>query len=81
MNYEEFLESKKKLILPTGKIVKPESVHKMLFEFQRDIVVWAVKPRSRLRTLKLNATRNRKRSYCRESAVLSVERIAFENGY
>ena len=43
MNYEEFLESKKKLILPTGKIVKPESVHKMLFEFQRDIVVWAVK--------------------------------------
>ena len=43
MNYEEFLESKKKLILPTGKIVKPESVHKILFEFQRDIVVWAVK--------------------------------------
>ena len=31
MNYEEFLESKKKLILPTGKIIEPESVHKILF--------------------------------------------------
>jgi len=43
MIYEEFLESKKKLILPTGKIVSPDTVHKKLFDFQRDIVVWAVK--------------------------------------
>jgi len=43
MDYKEFLEKKKTIILPVGKVIAPGQVNPMLFDFQRDIVMWAVK--------------------------------------
>lgn len=43
MNYTEFLNSKKSLIKSVGFEITKDIVNPMLFEFQNDIVVWAVK--------------------------------------
>jgi superfamily II DNA or RNA helicase len=42
VKYEEFLDTKKHRIQATGKKIDRESVNAKLFEFQKDIVVWAV---------------------------------------
>jgi superfamily II DNA or RNA helicase len=42
MEYEEFLKYKKRQDVPTGIIDVPE-LNENLFEFQRDIVRWALK--------------------------------------
>lgn len=42
MRYDEFLDTKKHRIQATGKKIDRESVNAKLFEFQKDIVVWAV---------------------------------------
>ncbi|MBE3141437.1 MAG: hypothetical protein IMZ53_12755 [Thermoplasmata archaeon] len=41
--YEEFLKSKKRTVQPIGKIIQASEVNPILFEFQRDIVLWSVK--------------------------------------
>lgn len=41
MNYEEFLKSKKIVIKPSGFTVT--DINPLLFDFQRDIVIWALK--------------------------------------
>jgi len=43
MNYNEFLNNKKSLIKSVGFEITKDIVNPMLFEFQNDIVVWAVK--------------------------------------
>ena len=43
MSYTEFLQQKEKTINPVGIIVKPDQINKLLFDFQKDIVIWAVK--------------------------------------
>jgi DNA modification methylase len=42
-DYKEFLESKVKRILPLGKEIKSKLINPKLFEFQKDIVLWALK--------------------------------------
>lgn len=42
-DYEKFLKTKKKEVLPVGFEISSDEVNSMLFEFQRDIVVWAVR--------------------------------------
>ncbi len=42
MNYEVFLDSKRIKSKSTGVSVDPSLVHSMLFEFQRDLVIWAL---------------------------------------
>lgn len=42
-NYLEFLESKRVKSKSMGIEINPESVHPLLFPFQRDVVVWAAK--------------------------------------
>jgi hypothetical protein len=42
MEYAEFLEKKRQIKEKTGFKIKPSDVNPMLFDFQRDIVVWAV---------------------------------------
>ncbi len=41
-NYETFLAGKSIRDVPTGKQCRPAEVHKMLFDFQKLIVAWAV---------------------------------------
>jgi len=41
--YEEFLHSKKFLLENSGKVIPREFIHEKLFDFQKDIVLWAVK--------------------------------------
>ncbi|HUX60878.1 MAG TPA: DNA methyltransferase [Ignavibacteriaceae bacterium] len=41
--YQKFLDSKKNKIIPVGKIVIADKINPTLFDFQKDIVVWAVK--------------------------------------
>jgi DNA modification methylase len=41
--YQKFLNTKKKTVEPLGMKINPKEVNKMLFDFQRDIVVWSVK--------------------------------------
>ena len=43
MNYEEFLKSKRIEIKNSGFNLKKEDLNKKLFEFQKDIVCWALK--------------------------------------
>jgi len=43
MDYKEFLEKKKTIVAEVGKSISDEDINPMLFEFQRDIVSWAVK--------------------------------------
>lgn len=43
MDYQEFLANKKRVVHPVGREVLSSDVHSLLFEFQRDIVIWAVK--------------------------------------
>jgi len=43
MNYDSFLESKALVDVPTGIDIPVESISPMLFDFQRDIVRWALK--------------------------------------
>jgi DNA modification methylase/superfamily II DNA or RNA helicase len=43
VNYQEFLKTKAVCDAPTGKQCRPEDCHKILFDFQRLIVPWAVK--------------------------------------
>jgi len=42
-SYAEFLESKTLIVQPSGKAIDPALVNPVLFPFQRDIVVWAVR--------------------------------------
>ena len=39
MNYDDFLQAKKLMIVPSG--FEPPEVNPLLFDFQRDIVKWA----------------------------------------
>jgi DNA modification methylase len=41
MEYREFLETKKITAVATGFDLQPGQVHRILFDWQRDIVVWA----------------------------------------
>ena len=41
--YMTFLQTKQKKYLGVGNDISKEDIHPMLFEFQRDIVKWAVK--------------------------------------
>lgn len=43
MDYKEFLEKKKTIVAEVGKLISDEDINPMLFEFQRDIVSWAVR--------------------------------------
>lgn len=43
ISYQEFLKSKRFKYLATGKIIDKADIHPRLFEFQKDIVKWAVK--------------------------------------
>ena len=43
MSYQEFLNSKRFSIKNTGFTVKRENLNSMLFDFQKDIVLWALK--------------------------------------
>ena len=43
MNYQEFLESKRFKYLSSGKIINKGEINPILFDFQQDIVKWAVK--------------------------------------
>lgn len=43
MEYTEFLESKKLIIKPSGFTVPKDAINSKLFDFQRDIVIWALK--------------------------------------
>ena len=43
MDYKEFLEKKKTIVTEIGKLISDEDINPMLFEFQRDIVSWAVR--------------------------------------
>ena len=42
MDYKEFLHSKAIKVAPHGKTISQADIHPRLFEFQRDVVVWAV---------------------------------------
>jgi DNA modification methylase/superfamily II DNA or RNA helicase len=41
--YQDFLQTKKKIVEPIGKQIKNSQINETLFDFQRDIVLWAVK--------------------------------------
>ncbi len=43
MKYSEFLESKRIVVTPVGVDVPASSINPMLYEFQRDIVAWALR--------------------------------------
>ena len=43
MNYQEFLQNKRVIQMPIGKQVDREQLHPMLFDFQQDIVLWALR--------------------------------------
>lgn len=42
-DYDSFLKTKELTHKSTGRIIDPASVHEKLFDYQRDIVVWAVR--------------------------------------
>ena len=43
MEYQEFLDSKRSKSQIYGKVVLRDEVHPMLFEFQRDLVIWSIR--------------------------------------
>ncbi len=43
MTYKQFLDSKRHVVSNYGKSVSKASVHSKLFDWQKDIVVWAIK--------------------------------------
>lgn len=43
MSYTEFLKTKQLKVQPLGVVVSPADVHSSLFDFQRDLVVWAAR--------------------------------------
>lgn len=43
MTYQEFLEKKNNKILFHGKEINKNNIHKMLFDYQKDVVYWACK--------------------------------------
>lgn len=43
MNYKDFLESKHKTVGYYGKEINRSNINNMLFDFQKDIVTWAIK--------------------------------------
>ena len=43
MNYEEFIQSKRITVKPSGFEVDPAAINRQLFPFQRDIVRWALR--------------------------------------
>ena len=43
MNYHDFLSAKQRMACDTGRAILPEAVHPTLFDWQRDVVVWAVR--------------------------------------
>ena len=43
MNYQEFLKTKQKMIVDSGKDVDDEKINPHLFNYQHDIVKWALK--------------------------------------
>ena len=45
MDYQEFLKNKRFKYCATGKAVDKANINPILFEFQKDIVKWAVKKR------------------------------------
>jgi DNA modification methylase/superfamily II DNA or RNA helicase len=42
-DYQTFIESKRRLYLSHGKDIDRETIHPLLFDFQKDIVVWAAR--------------------------------------
>lgn len=42
-SYQKLLAKKRSIVVPVGFKVTREAVHKLLFEFQRDMVVWALR--------------------------------------
>jgi hypothetical protein len=43
VNYSEFLASKRRMVRDHGRTVDPSDVHPSLFDFQRDITLWALR--------------------------------------
>lgn len=43
MQYQEFLSSKRRIFTPTGIDISTDELNPKLFEFQRDIVAWALR--------------------------------------
>ena len=43
MEYNKYIETKKILNTDSGIIIKPNELNKKLFDFQKDIVIWALK--------------------------------------
>jgi DNA modification methylase len=41
--YNQFLDSKKRAIVPLGVVIGRQAIHSMLFNWQKDIVIWAVR--------------------------------------
>lgn len=42
-DYQAFLARKRMLVAPAGKSVDPTDIHPLLFDFQRDLVAWALR--------------------------------------
>jgi superfamily II DNA or RNA helicase len=42
-DYQEFLKQKQLVFRSTGKEIRRDDIHPMLFEFQRDLVVWSAR--------------------------------------
>ena len=42
MEYKKFLNTKKQAVKPIGREVDREQVNEILFDFQKDIVLWSV---------------------------------------
>ena len=47
MNYTKFLERKSIVDMPTGIEISQDKINPMLFDFQQDIVKWALIPNRR----------------------------------
>ena len=43
MEYQEFLKKKVRFVQDSGKAVKDTEINKNLFDYQHDIVKWAMK--------------------------------------
>lgn len=41
--YAEFLETKRRTVTDAGRVAEPSEVHPSLFDFQRDITLWALR--------------------------------------
>ena len=43
MKYQKFLETKRIAAIPTGRVETKDVINPILFEFQKDIVLWALR--------------------------------------